>query len=290
MRYGLLGTGYWARETHAAALVAAPGEELVAVWGRDPAKAAALAERYGARPYEDVDALLADVDAVAIALPPDVQAPLAARAARAGRHLFLDKPLALTVRAADEVVTAVDATGVRSVVLFTSRFRPEVAEFLRTARSTGGWDGGRATLLASVAGGPYGQSPWRQQYGGLWDVGPHALSLLVPVLGPVGSVQAAAGPHQTTTVLLGHDGGAVSTMTLSLASPVTTWDVSFYGTSGWASVPGGGDSLAAAVRALAALAAGETDCDVHFARDVVAVLAQADAQAAHEGHASADRR
>jgi predicted dehydrogenase len=190
------------------------------------------------------------------------------------------------------VVAAVDAAGVRSVVLFTSRFRPPVVEVLRDAVATGGWDGGRATLLGSVAGGPYGASPWRQQYGGLWDVGPHALSLLIPVLGPVETVQAAAGPHQTATVLLGHAGGAVSTMTLSLASPVTAWDVSFYGTAGWTSVPGGGDSLDAAVRALAALAAGDTDCDVHFARDVVAVLAQAEALAGPGGtsaHASADR-
>jgi len=107
VRFGLLGTGYWAAETHAAALVAAPGTELAAVWGRDPAKAASVADRYGIRPYDDVDELIAAVDAVAIALPPQVQAPLAARAARAGKHLFLDKPLALTVAAADEVVAAV---------------------------------------------------------------------------------------------------------------------------------------------------------------------------------------
>jgi predicted dehydrogenase len=277
MRFGLLGTGYWAAETHAAALVAAPGTTLDGVWGRDPAKAARLAERYGTRAYEDVDELLAAVDAVAVALPPDVQAPLAARAARAGRHLFLDKPLALTVEAADEVVEAVDATGVGSVVFFTSRFTPGAVEFLRGAVATGGWDGGRATLLGSVAGGPYGSSPWRQEHGGLWDVGPHALSLLVPVLGPVTGVSAAAGPHQTATALLSHDSGAVSTMTLSLASPVTTWDVSFYGESGWASVPPVTDAVGAAVAALAALAAGDRSCDVHFARDVVAVLAQASA-------------
>jgi predicted dehydrogenase len=279
MRFGLLGTGYWAAETHAAALVAAPDATLAGVWGRDPTKAALLAGRYGTRAYEDVDTLLADVDAVAIALPPDVQAPLAARAARAGKHLFLDKPLALTVEAADEVVAAVDASGVNSVVFFTSRFTPAVVDVLSEAVGTGGWDGGRATLLGSVAGGPFGSSPWRYQHGGLWDVGPHALSLLIPVLGPVASLSAAAGPHQTTTVLLSHESGAVSTMTLSLASPVTTWDVSIYGEPGWVSVPPVGDAVEAAVVALAALAAGDRSCDVHFARDVVALLARAEAAA-----------
>jgi predicted dehydrogenase len=280
VRFGLLGTGYWAAETHAAALVAAPGTELAAVWGRDPAKAASVADRYGIRPYDDVDELIAAVDAVAIALPPQVQAPLAARAARAGKHLFLDKPLALTVAAADEVVAAVDATGVDSVVFFTSRFNPPAVDFLHHALATGGWDGGRATLLGTVVGTPYDASPWRHQYGGLWDVGPHALSLLIPVLGRITGVSAALGPHQTATALLTHESGAVSTMTLSLASPVTTWDVSFYGTSGWGSVPPVTDAVAAAVVALEALTGGDRSCDVHFARDVVAVLVRAAADLA----------
>jgi len=275
VRFGLLGTGYWAAETHAAALVAAPGTELAAVWGRDPAKAATVADRYGIRPYDDVDELIAAVDAVAIALPPQVQAPLAARAARAGKHLFLDKPLALTVAAADEVVAAVDATGVDSVVFFTSRFNPPAVDFLHDAVATGGWDGGRATLLGSVVDTPYDASPWRHQYGGLWDVGPHALSLLIPVLGRITGVSAGLGPHQTATALLTHESGAVSTMTLSLASPVTTWDVSFYGTSGWGSVPPVTDAVAAAVVALEALTAGDRSCDVHFARDVTAILVRA---------------
>ena len=278
MRFGLLGTGHWAAEAHAAALVAAPDVTLAGVWGRNPDKAAALAGRYGTRPYGDVDALLADVDAVAIALPPDVQAPRAARAARAGKHLFLDKPVALTTAAADEVVDAVEATGVHSVVFFTNRFKPAVPGFLRDAVSTGGWDGGRATILGSLAGGPFDDSPWRHQHGGLWDVGPHALSILLPVLGPVVRVTAAAGPHQTATVLLAHEGGAVSTMVLSLAAPETaaTWDVSFYGRAGWRSTPAEGEAVPAAVVALAALAAGETGCDVHFGREVVAVLESAD--------------
>jgi predicted dehydrogenase len=278
MRFGLLGTGHWAAEAHAAALVAAPDVTLAGVWGRNPEKAALLAGRYGTRAYSDVDALLAEVDAVAIALPPDVQAPLAARAARAGKHLFLDKPVALTTAAADEVVDAVDATGVHSVVFFTNRFKPAVPGFLRETIATGGWDGGRATLLGSLAGGPFDDSPWRHQHGGLWDLGPHALSILLPVLGPVVRVSAAEGPHRTATVLLAHEGGAVSTMALSVVAPeaATTWDVSFYGQAGWTSTPAEGEAVPAAVAALAALAAGETDCDVHFGREVVAILESAD--------------
>src|SRR5271168_2375633 len=77
MRFGLVGTGYWAKITHAPALASTPGAELVAVWGRDPAAAAALAGEYGATSYTDFGPFLDDVDAVAFAVPPDVQAPLA---------------------------------------------------------------------------------------------------------------------------------------------------------------------------------------------------------------------
>ena len=63
MRFGLLGTGHWAVETQGAALVAHASADLVGVWGRDPAKAKSVADRFGATAYPDVDALLADVDA-----------------------------------------------------------------------------------------------------------------------------------------------------------------------------------------------------------------------------------
>src|SRR2546421_9170592 len=195
LRFGLLGTGYWAAETQAAALSGHPDARFVGVWGRDPVKVRALADRYGVGAYDDLDALLADVDAVAVALPPDVQAPLALRAARAGRHLLLDKPVALTVEAADAVVEALDANGLSSLVFTTNRYRPEVDAFLTGAGRTGGWYAGHVTMYGAnfVPGSPYADSPWRDRYGGLWGPGPHALSLGVPVHGPGGRGGALAG-------------------------------------------------------------------------------------------------
>ncbi|MYW21905.1 Gfo/Idh/MocA family oxidoreductase, partial [Streptomyces sp. SID2955] len=108
MRIGLLGTGPWARAAYAPALAGHTGLEFAGVWGRRPEAATALAEQYDVAAYADVDALLADVDAVAVALPPDVQAGLAVRAAGAGRHLLLDKPLALTVAEGRAVTEAVE--------------------------------------------------------------------------------------------------------------------------------------------------------------------------------------
>src|SRR3712207_9512651 len=106
MRFGLFGTGPWAHQAHAPALAAHEDVEFVGVWGRDAGKAAALAGEHGAKPYADIDELIADVDAIAVALPPAVQADIALRAARPGKHLLLDKPVAFTVEAADEVASA----------------------------------------------------------------------------------------------------------------------------------------------------------------------------------------
>src|SRR4029453_15440563 len=100
---------YWATETHAAVLAASDDAELAGIWGRDPAKTRAAAARFAIKGHTDLARLLAEVDAVAIAVPPDVQAELAVRAATAGRHLLLDKPLALSLDGAARGAGAVAA-------------------------------------------------------------------------------------------------------------------------------------------------------------------------------------
>ena len=290
LRFGLLGTGYWAEQTHAAALAAHPDATFVGVWGRDPQKAAALAKRFAVRVYDDVDALLADVDAVSIALPPDVQGSLAARVAESGRHLLLDKPVAFTIEAADRIVAAVTRHGLSSVVFFTNRFYGNVAAFLAEATETGrtgGWDGARATMFASIfqPGNPYGASVWRRDRGGLWDIGPHALSVILPVLGPVVEVMAADGPHTTSHLLLRHESGAVSTAALTLDAPAAAVgsEFVFYGVPGVVAVPDGVgrsvDAFGAAITELVRDVEAEAvshPCDVRFGRDVVAILCAAD--------------
>jgi predicted dehydrogenase len=98
VRFALFGTGHWARATHGPALVAHPGVDLVGVWGRDPDRTGELARHLGTKAFADSDELIDVVEAVAVALPPGMQASLALRAARAGRHLLLEKPLAPTSR------------------------------------------------------------------------------------------------------------------------------------------------------------------------------------------------
>ncbi|WP_327291453.1 Gfo/Idh/MocA family protein [Streptomyces sp. NBC_01198] len=281
LRVGLLGTGPWARLAHGPALAAHPDVDFAGVWGRRTEAATEVAELFGTRAYGDAGTLIADVDAVAIALPPALQAPLAARAARAGRHLLLDKPLADTVEGAREVVDAVEQAGVRSVVFFTLRFDTASAEWIGRQAAAGGWYTGRADWYGAVFGAgdsPFADSPWRREKGGLWDVGPHALSVLLPVLGDVTAIAAARGPGDTVHLTLRHDSGASSTAVLTLTAPPAGAGVAveFRGTHGVAAYPDelAGPATDAFARAIDVLAGGEPHgCDARFGLRVTEILA-----------------
>jgi predicted dehydrogenase len=288
LRFGLVGTGYWARVAYAAALASTDGVEFAAVWGRDPRAAADLAAAYRATPHDESSSFLADVDAVAFAVPPDVQAPLAARAARAGKHLLLEKPVALDEADADRLVEAVGETGVASVVFFTHRFHSDVRAWLADAGARGGWAGGVAVWLGSAlrTSSPF-NTPWRRAKGGLWDLGPHLVSLLWAALGPVRSVTADAGPAGVSHLILHHEDGAASTVTVTLAAAEAAAGSGLYlwGDPGRSDAPM--EILEPVVQlrtALAELAANARavqtshPCDVRFGRDVGRVLAAAQRQ------------
>ncbi len=152
LRVGLLGTGYWALHVHGTALTASPQASLDGVWGRDPAKAHDLAARLRTKGYDDLDELLGSVDAVSIAVPPDIQASLAVRAARAGCHLMMDKPLALDVRSAQAVVDAVDEVGVAAILFFTQRFRPDMEDWTKASAEAGPWHSAHLVHYANIYG------------------------------------------------------------------------------------------------------------------------------------------
>src|SRR5207245_8178816 len=90
-------------------------------------------------------------------------------------------------------------------------------------------------------GNPFGASPWRGEKGGLWDVGPHALSLLMPALGPITTVVAGAGIRDQVHLVLQHENGRSSTASLSLSVPPAAIATSIYvyGEHGRQSAPGG---------------------------------------------------
>jgi predicted dehydrogenase len=290
LRFGLVGTGHWARIAHAPALALASAEgiELTAVWGRDPQAADALAKAHGATGYEDIAAFLAVVDGVAFAVPPDVQAPIAATAARAGKHLLLEKPLATTEAGADDLVEAVTQTQVASVVFFTLRFQAAFRAWLADVTARGGWSGGLASWFGSslLESSPF-NSPWRRDKGALWDLAPHVIALLWAALGPVMSVTADAGPADVSHLVLHHQGGPSSTVTVSQNGGETAagFEAFAWGSSGRSAAPAAAsDPLPPMRTALAELAAniraGRTGhpCDVRFGRDVGRVIAEAQRQ------------
>jgi predicted dehydrogenase len=287
LRFGLVGTGHWARICHAPALASADGISFEAVWGRNVQAAADLADTFGVAACGSVDDLLDRVDAVAFSVPPDVQSDIALRAARAGKHMLLEKPMALTEAAAGALADAVDEAGVAALVFFTARYQPDVRAWLAQVAATG-WTGGSMTWLGDALrdGNPF-NTPWRREKGALWDLGPHALSLLSACLGPVTSITAVAGLADVVHLTLGHAGGATSTVTTSASAvpAAERYDLWLWGEQGLSVAPVEAAEAAAAARvALAELKAGIADgaaghpCNARFGAQIVAILAEAQRQ------------
>jgi predicted dehydrogenase len=130
---GVIGAGAFAE------FVADAGAELreelaiVAVTDIDDARARRLADRHDAAVADDVSALLADnrVDAVVIATPPNTHASLTLAALGAGRHVFCEKPTALTGAEADQVRAAVAISDRSYVVDHVLRYNPIVHALTR---------------------------------------------------------------------------------------------------------------------------------------------------------------
>jgi len=290
MRTGIIGTGFWASQTHAPVVAAHPDLQLTGVWGRDPARTASLAADFETNAFTDIDALLDSVEAVILTVPPTAQPDLAIRAARAGVHLLLEKPLALSLEDAVKIRDEVEAHDVAALVFFTSRYRPEQRAWMAAARDRGGWHSGHASWLATTYApdAPRDMHDWRQAKGGLWDVGPHALSVALGVLGPVSEVAATKGSGDTVHLAMRHQAGddgtaPSSTVTVSLTAPLQQSLFSAVGTAGHLTMPTPlSTPRTAAVTALTDLArmvqTGERthEADLRLGVEVVEVLTTAD--------------
>jgi predicted dehydrogenase len=230
---GLVGAGPWARDMHAPTWAAGPETRLVAVWARRPPASRALARAYGAEAVEAYDDLLDRCEAVAFAVAPDVQARLAVRAARAGRALLLEKPIALDLPAAHALAEAVAAAGVVTQLVLTKRYHPATRAFLAAAAAFEA-AGARACYLHGAFLDGELATGWRLTAGALPDLGPHLLDLLDAALGPVAEVRAAGDARRWVELTCRHAGGAVSQASLSgvvgLARPRT--EVELYGPAG----------------------------------------------------------
>jgi len=219
---------------HAPMLAGGPETNLAGVWARRPEAARELAETYGSQAVPSLEELFEGCEAVAFAVPPDVQAELATAAARAGKHLLLDKPVALTVRAAEALAAAVAEAGVVSQMVLTNRYGPHGRAFLAEAE---GFEvvGARCASLsgALLADSPF-STPWRRRHGALLDVGPHLFDLLEGAVGPIEELSGRGDPLRWVSLTCRHAGGEVSEVSMSLTLPLaeTVFECNLYGPSG----------------------------------------------------------
>ncbi|MFJ2829542.1 Gfo/Idh/MocA family protein [Streptomyces sp. NPDC087263] len=214
VKVGLVGAGPWARAVHARVLAAGPETQLTAVWARRSEAARETAAPYGAEVAERFEDLLDTCEAVAFAVPPSIQAELACRAAEAGKALLLEKPLALDLPSAQRLVDAVDAAGVVSQLVLTSRYNPATRQFLAAAQSVDAV-GARACMVTGAFLGGEFATPWRLEHGALLDLGPHVLDLLDAAMGPIVRVRGTGDPRRWIELTCEHASGAVSQASLS---------------------------------------------------------------------------
>jgi predicted dehydrogenase len=165
------------------------------VCGRSPERAARVAEVVGAVPETDLDAVLGDgkIDAVDICVPTPSHRDVAERAFAAGKHVFLEKPLALTVEDAEAIVAAAERSGKIFMVGLVLRFWPEYVELERLVERGG--IGRPRAVFAQRLSPPADWADWlrdREQSGGTpVDLMIHDFDQMNALLGTPRSVYAS---------------------------------------------------------------------------------------------------
>jgi predicted dehydrogenase len=203
IRWGIIGCGDVTEKKSGPAFQKAEGSELTAVMRRDGEKAADYAARHGVpRWYDDAEALIADeaVDAVYVATPPDSHAAYAEKAARAGKPVYVEKPMALNAEEARGMIAACEEAGVPLFVAFYRRALPrflKIRELLEAGRI------GELRAVNTVLYRPPNardsseNSHWHVQPevsggGYFMDLAPHTIDFLDFILGPVAEAEGRA--------------------------------------------------------------------------------------------------
>jgi predicted dehydrogenase len=195
VRWGIIGVGDVTERKSGPGVQQAERSELVAVMRRNRDLAADYARRHNVpRWYDDADELIndPDVDAVYVATPPDSHREYVVRVARAGKHVYVEKPMARTALECEEMISACDEAGVRLFVAYYRRAQPRFATVKELL------DSGRIGELRTVSirnerpapSGGADDEGWRVDPeisggGHFVDLGSHILDLLDWLLGPI---------------------------------------------------------------------------------------------------------
>ncbi len=256
IRFGIIGCGVVA-PTHAMALDNIARAELVAIADRSESRVEEFAREFGvATTYGNHEGLLAndDIDAVCVCTPHHLHAPIAIEAARAGKHVLIEKPMATNLEDADELIRLCDEGDLRLGVVFQHRFDPASA-YIKQLVS----DGELGTVaLASVYvkwfrdAEYYDPSSWR----GSWDTAGggvlinqaiHAMDVLCWLIGDVRSVVGYAGARvhdieveDTAAAALRFANGAFGVVEASTTTyPQTDERIEIAGSRGTVTIDGG---------------------------------------------------
>lgn len=126
LNIGVIGLGEIGA-VHCDALLQIPQAKLLAVADIDETRAKQIALQTGAQPYQNYQELLAreDIDAVIIATPDHLHKEPCIQAAKAGKHILVEKPLAMTLEDSMAILGAVEKANVKLMVGFTLRFFPQ---------------------------------------------------------------------------------------------------------------------------------------------------------------------
>src|SRR5215210_2981605 len=183
-RIGVIGCGRAARNLHLPALSRIEQAEVVGVAGRSGRSAEEMRRAFGLpRAFADAGELLADdsIDAVCVATPTLTHAELALAAIEAGKHVLVEKPLALSLDECDTMIERAEARGVRAAVGFNMRWHPQVTRARELIRS--GRIGEPRVLGTTLSGGELrsGRPEWRRDParggGALLRAAPHHIDL-----------------------------------------------------------------------------------------------------------------
>ena len=255
IRFALLGTRGHAQRVAAPALLASPQAQLLGGAGSTPGGSAAFAKELGLPcTYDGIDAVLSDpqVDAVWICSPNHLHAEQVEHCAKAGKHVLVEKPLAVGHVGAERAAAAAVRAGVVLQVDCQHRFRPAHAR-IRDLIQSGAIGRLGYLRIHRFWRYPYfpdmpadGPPAWRHsaaQSGG-WvinDIGSHLIDLALWITGQTATVAGAVmaaqqfdvGTEDSAAVLLAMQGGAIATIEASCANDSPGSRIECYGSSGW---------------------------------------------------------
>lgn len=179
--FGVIGAGIVGGAWHAHVYHHLPRAELIAICDLDEARAREVAQRYGAPVvYTDYRDLLArdDIAAVSIATPDFAHREIAVAAAKAGKHILVEKPLATTTEDAEAILRAVDEAGVKLMVDFHNRVNPA---FVTSRQAVLNGELGELKYiyarLSNTAFVPTQMLPWASKSSALWFLASHTLDM-----------------------------------------------------------------------------------------------------------------